>query len=458
MVLRATSSNLSEAREPRDENLLQEEEGNDGRFPQGKGMRDVPAGPRDLGEKVVAADIALDWVLQEIAQQARLATGATGAFVSLVRTNKIVCQATSGSTAGEFVTYLKRERRMIDACLRTGLQRCRDSEVSAELDVSVCRYLGARAILIVPILDEKEERIGILGVFSPQVDAFSNASIVSLQSLSHRVADAISQVDRCTSVSSADVSAPTRSSRGRFLPIRAPLLQATLRSLAAAGRASSVWIIGISAVVLLVGWTVSRAISQRGMHTPVSVSAAVTSNTNSLPARPLSNDANTKPAQKPAVTADVKPVADAPIVHKANNKISSRLKPHMPDLEIENALDDVSSEPRPSESAGTISNKETSPLASPLRVPERFALDHLAERVKPDYPADLKAQHVQGTVVLDVVVNQDGRVEMVNLVDGDSRLVVAATMAVGRWRFTPLLRDGHPVSFESHITLHFALP
>jgi outer membrane biosynthesis protein TonB len=34
----------------------------------------------------------------------------------------------------------------------------------------------------------------------------------------------------------------------------------------------------------------------------------------------------------------------------------------------------------------------------------------------------------------------------------------SAVRAVRKWLFTPLVRNGQSVSFESHITFHFALP
>src|SRR3984893_7262102 len=233
MVLHSTSPNFPEAREPREENPLQrkEREGrHQGRSPRATG--DSAIGPQDRGsqQKVVAADRALDWVLQEIVQHARLATSATGAFIGLVRANKIVCQALSGSNTSEFVAYLNRDRRMVDSCLRpSSLQRCRDSEASEELDGRACRYLGARSVVLVPIPDETEEKLGIFGVLSPQVDAFSNANIAALQSLSRRIADARELVDQCTPVSSGDAAALIRPHPGNVLPIRARLLRAIQR-------------------------------------------------------------------------------------------------------------------------------------------------------------------------------------------------------------------------------------
>src|SRR6266481_8592552 len=49
----------------------------------------------------VSADLALEIVLNEIVEQACLATGATGAAIILERDGEMVCRASTGSTAPE---------------------------------------------------------------------------------------------------------------------------------------------------------------------------------------------------------------------------------------------------------------------------------------------------------------------------------------------------------------------
>lgn len=377
MGLRLTSRNVQDAPPPDDNRTHVDalEGRHDERSP--RGSQDHPSRTRDSGskKKVVAADLALDWVLQEILQQARLGTTATGAFIGVARARKLVCQAACGSNAGEFVAYLNRDRRVLDFCLGADApQRCRDSETTEEFDASACRYLGARSIVIVPILDDTEEKLGIFGVFSPQVDAFSNASIVALQSLSRRIGDVMAQIDRCTSVSASDASAqrqsePRRSETRKSLPIRDRLFRRSTRPLRAM-RGPALWAISILTVFLLGGWILSRAISQRTMHTSANGSAAA-----AAPAAPLlstepslgptsSDDAGTNagknPELRPVITkspvtktplvkADAKPMMEA-TSHAAGKKTSTRPSTGVPDLEIENNLDDASSgqDPLPS--------------------------------------------------------------------------------------------------------------
>lgn len=108
--------------------------------------------------------------------------------------------------------------------------------------------------------------------------------------------------------------------------------------------------------------------------------------------------------------------------------------------------------PQPSTSAPNANAANATPNG-PVVIPEKTALLRVVDRVKPDYPEDAMAQNVQGAVVVDVVVSKDGEVESVKPVTGDPRLVGSAAKAVSKWHFAPLLRNGHFVTFETHITL-----
>src|ERR1700732_759007 len=183
----------------------------------------VPATSRhNLTDKVVTADVALDLVLEQIVYQARLSTGATGAFLGLVRNGQMVYRAMNGATSAEFVAYLRRDPRMVDACLRTStVQHCRNSDNASGLDASVCRILGARSVVLVPVLKETEEKLGVLGAFSSQADAFASRDLVPLQSLSRRVADTMARVDDLADDFAARASVPAQEVAQRFFRIPA---------------------------------------------------------------------------------------------------------------------------------------------------------------------------------------------------------------------------------------------
>ena len=81
----------------------------------------------------------------------------------------------------------------------------------------------------------------------------------------------------------------------------------------------------------------------------------------------------------------------------------------------------------------------------------------LIHRVEPEYPEEARNRQVQGPVVLDIHIGQDGTVEDAKLVSGEPLLVDAAMAAVKQWRFQPRLVDGTPAEMQTRITLNFRL-
>jgi protein TonB len=84
--------------------------------------------------------------------------------------------------------------------------------------------------------------------------------------------------------------------------------------------------------------------------------------------------------------------------------------------------------------------------------------DSVLHRVEPEYPDSAREMHVQGSVVLDVRIGQDGGVQEMSLVSGQPLLVQAAKDAVRQWRFKPSLVNGNPATMQTRITLNFRLP
>ena len=82
----------------------------------------------------------------------------------------------------------------------------------------------------------------------------------------------------------------------------------------------------------------------------------------------------------------------------------------------------------------------------------------IIKKVAPAYPADAKEKHITGKVVLDVTVNEQGKVSATKTKESaDSSLEKSAIDAVKQWEFEPLKVDGKPVAFITTITVNFAL-
>lgn len=73
----------------------------------------------------------------------------------------------------------------------------------------------------------------------------------------------------------------------------------------------------------------------------------------------------------------------------------------------------------------------------------------------PAYPAEASAARVEGQVTVQAVVNPEGKVVSARAVSGPPQLRDAATEAVQRWRYSPLLENGKPVAVTTVAILDF---
>jgi anaerobic magnesium-protoporphyrin IX monomethyl ester cyclase len=67
-------------------------------------------------------------------------------------------------------------------------------------------------------------------------------------------------------------------------------------------------------------------------------------------------------------------------------------------------------------------------------------------KVLPPYPADAAAQQIHGEVAMDVMLNDDGTVREVKVLEGNPLLSGAAVDAVKQWKYRPLTLDGKLVN------------
>jgi TonB family protein len=93
-----------------------------------------------------------------------------------------------------------------------------------------------------------------------------------------------------------------------------------------------------------------------------------------------------------------------------------------------------------------------------LEVPEDYADDQVVRRVHPTYPKQASARKLHGTVVLQAVINKQGKVDSLQLVSGDPLLAQAAAAAVKQWRYKPYSHNGEPADFQTRVTVDFKLP
>lgn len=94
--------------------------------------------------------------------------------------------------------------------------------------------------------------------------------------------------------------------------------------------------------------------------------------------------------------------------------------------------------------------------APPPPIPGNIQRPKLVKEVNPVYPLGAKANGVQGTVKLHIIVAKDGSVRKIELVSGDPQLVQAAIDAVKEWRYQPSLLNGQAVEVDTEVYVAFS--
>jgi len=101
------------------------------------------------------------------------------------------------------------------------------------------------------------------------------------------------------------------------------------------------------------------------------------------------------------------------------------------------------------------SNTELPGESSAIILSSKGAEKRLMRSVPPKYPAAARTTGADGTVVLKEIVDENGKVEGVRLVEGDATLAAAAIQAVKQWRYRPYLRNGKALPFQTVVIVDF---
>lgn len=94
---------------------------------------------------------------------------------------------------------------------------------------------------------------------------------------------------------------------------------------------------------------------------------------------------------------------------------------------------------------------------SAVNVSASVMQDNVLTKTPPVYPVEAKKAHVQGKVLLDAVIGDDGSVENLRVVSGPTKLQQSALDAVKQWKYKPFLLNGRPVAVNTTITVTYSL-
>ncbi|MEP6644383.1 MAG: TonB family protein [Acidobacteriaceae bacterium] len=389
-----------------------------------------------FGGGASSGDLALDIILNEIVQEARLATHAAGAALALLRDGSMVCRATTGVGGPNLGMQLEENAGLSGIALKTcKVQMCEDSETDERLDPGICRELGIRSILVVPILGFSNESnprpensvpLGLIEVFSPYPQAFGDQEVETLSTFR-------AQILRLLAPPAIAQTFPSRYHQEQELHAPevepSPAADAISSEAVSPPRSREYWTatiaVGIIAAAFLLGWTWGRG-----------------------------NDSSSKGRTDSTVAAPVEGKSDpAPPTKRGEGNPNSGASP--------------------TANPGPRRDRERSPgglvvydkgkviyRSRSSKNPPAYAnmIPRVVKRVQPVYPDSARQQSIEGPVELDVLVDTKGLVEQVKILSGNPILASSATDAISQWRFEPLLKDGKAVSFETQIKVGFKLP
>jgi protein TonB len=81
----------------------------------------------------------------------------------------------------------------------------------------------------------------------------------------------------------------------------------------------------------------------------------------------------------------------------------------------------------------------------------------ILQMVQPLYPRGAKQYRIQGSVRLRAIIDRDGKIAELTVIDGPTSLVGAAREAVEKWRYRPTFLGGQAVEVATEIVVNFRL-
>lgn len=418
----------------------------------------LPRAIRPVSPEQAAAAEALEGHLHQLADEILLSAGADGVAVALAENGELRCRASSG-IAPPRGTQIDSRSGLTGACLRTGtVLRCDDIEQDLRVDQELCRAIGIRAIVCVPV-SAGQEVVGIFEIFSSRPGAFREIDIDGLRAIAEEIAhcfQAEEALARAAVAAAADLGAAGELSPG-WRPVSAPLRPRRRMSPATLKR----WRTVLGMLVLVLGlFLLLRAL--RSPRAPLAQVAPQAAAAGSLPAdqqpsntrveerrhrsarRRVSSPQHSK--AKVVGTAEGDSIAIAAYAKRAELPL-----PSPPVL----VSPQISSDPL----GQLVSSLPTAQPVLPMNphLSRGTPQPQLVRQVSPIYPALAKQDGIEGEVVLDALVGSDGTVGSLRVVSGNSLLAAAAVRAVRQWRYHPSQLNGHAIAVPVKITLNFSL-
>jgi TonB family protein len=435
----------------------------------------------NLGEAITSGGYELDAILQKISEAARQLTGATGSAIAMWKDGAVVCRASCGEGAPPIGAQLSADSGISGHCLRSGLaQHCGETETDPRVDAELCRQLGLRSVAVIPIRGWRGVN-GILAVFSTQPRAFGEQHFDLLEQLAGlaeraRAGRPDASVGKVQELhEKAEVSRLLPAS-DRVRDLASILLNAKRRPWVLAAAA----LIGLLLIgfVIWLGWR-----NPDGVKAKVPTKVPTTSAESSVAMQTSSRESD--PVWKPnpgsqmlltSVTRAGRKMEIAPEPTARKTRVNSASSDGEPDAPEKVTRYETPAAPAPLESAAietpplisaatnpatlnsVLSDSKPVPQLVGVPVSQGVSNGRLVRRVSPVYPAQAMMARLQGDVVMNALIAEDGSVQDLKVVSGQPTLARAALQAVRQWRYQPYQLDRKPVKMNTTITVKFKLP
>jgi diguanylate cyclase (GGDEF)-like protein len=144
---------------------------------------------------IATGQFDLDAVLRRVAEEALNLSGGEGAVVEVPESGDMVYIAAAGVAESHIGLRLRREGTLSGMCLASGdVLICEDSETDDRVDREACRAVGARSMVVVPLLHDGR-RTGVLKVYSSTPNAFPDSVARLLAMLANMIGTALVRAD-----------------------------------------------------------------------------------------------------------------------------------------------------------------------------------------------------------------------------------------------------------------------
>ncbi len=215
----------------------------------------------ELQRAVATSETDVERAMDAIALRARKVANATGIAIGLLKGDRLVYRAGTGSG----VTYVGRH---VMATLCTSghnsasgeILRVENAQTDRRIEAAICRQFGAHSMLILPIYHDGT-LAGVLDVLFDEAHAFEHGEVLTYRLMATLVGEAMSYAARAEQKkTSADLSAVrqsvglTRPLRGEALNDRASVVAATTNCVLYPARGTFMSRAGKLSVLMRLAW------------------------------------------------------------------------------------------------------------------------------------------------------------------------------------------------------------